>query len=114
MPYTLGVAIASGDDFDNHSGWLLVPVVGPWLLLATREDRCPRGGSTIDNNVDCDSDRGIRTLLVLDALMQTTGAVLFTWGMTSKTRRYVRNDLSLTIAPTQVSSGYGLGAFGSF
>src|SRR5207248_3193025 len=44
VPYVLGLSIASGEDFPNRTGWLVVPGVGPWITLATRH-RAGCGGS---------------------------------------------------------------------
>lgn len=118
VPYALGLSVAGGDDFQNQTGWLAVPVIGPWVTLAAR-DRCD-ASVTYDDTFDtfestCDEERTIRTLLVMDALMQVTGATLLVWGLTSKTKRYVRDDVSLQVLPTHVGrSGYGLGAVGTF
>jgi hypothetical protein len=108
VPYAIGFSVASALDFQDTTAWLLVPVVGPWLTLATREDVCDPGATY------CDDDRAIRTLLVLDGLVQGTGAALLVWGMTSTTKRLVRQDMALQIGPRRVGTGYGIGAVARF
>ena len=112
IPYVLGLSIASGADFDNQSAWLAVPVLGPWITLGAREHDC-----TVDpDDSTCDVDNaGMRTLYVLDGLIQATGAALFIAGMASSRKRLVRQDVAqITVTPAKIGSGYGLGAFGRF
>jgi hypothetical protein len=114
VPYAISLSIAGGNGFDNQTGWLALPVVGPWVELAARHSSCSQ---TSNDTVACDEgeDTSVRTGLVMDGLMQVTGAVLFIWGVTSHTQRLVRDDVaSVEIVPTTVGSGYGLGAVGRF
>jgi hypothetical protein len=106
VPYMLGLLAASADDFPNQSGWLAVPVVGPWVTLVSREDTCDVPTYDGDDySYDCTD--GVQTLLVLDALMQTTGAVLFVWGVSSTKKVLVRDDAAWSLTPARVGSGYG-------
>ncbi len=106
VPYVLGLLAASADDFPNQSGWLAVPVVGPWVTLVSREDTCD-GASYDDGDYGYDCTDGVQTLLVLDALMQTTGAALFIWGVSSTKKVLVRDDAAWSLTPARVGSGYG-------
>jgi hypothetical protein len=108
VPYAIGFSVASALDFQDTTAWLVVPVLGPWITLATREDVCDPGSTF------CDDDRAIRTLLVFDGLVQGTGAVLLFWGMTSKTKRLVRQDVTLQVGPRRVGTGFGIGAAARF
>lgn len=109
IPYVIGLSVASGNNFEGSTGWLVIPAIGPWIALGTRENDCT------DGSFDCTTDSAERTLLTLDGLMQTTGAVLLIWGLSSSSKRLVRNDIvELTVTPTLVGSGYGLGAVGTF
>ncbi|NLE86033.1 MAG: hypothetical protein GX607_06505 [Myxococcales bacterium] len=116
VPYALGLSFAGGDSFSNQTGWLALPVAGPWITLAARE-RCDET-QVYDHDIlasPCSEERTVRTLLVVDALMQATGTALLLWGTLSKTKEYVRDDVSVQLVPTQLGrSGYGLGAVGSF
>jgi hypothetical protein len=112
-PWALGLTIASGANFDNASGWLIAPVIGPWIMLATRDKSCGSGPE-----LDCDSasDAVVRTWLVLDGLVQGTGAVMAYVGFTATKQELVRTDyLSLTVLPGPVGRfGYGANAVGRF
>lgn len=110
--YTISLSIAGGNGFDHQTGWLALPVVGPWAQLAARHSSCTQ---TSADTVACTDDATVRTLLVMDGLAQATGAVLFIWGVTSHTKRFVRDDVaSVEVLPTAVGSGYGLAAVGRF
>ena len=106
LAWTLAVGFADEADFRNHSGWVLVPVAGPWLALAAgARDQC---------HVDCTAP-DVRTALVLDGLVQTVGAVLLTYGLTSPVKRLVRKEPAVVALLTGVGhGGYGLGLLGAF
>lgn len=110
--YLLGLLVASADDYSNETGWLIVPVLGPWLTLATRNDGCSNDFSSQD--YCSNDDDGVRTLLTLDGLTQATGAVLFIWGVASRTKWLVPQDQAFRLAPARLGSGYGLVTSGQF
>jgi hypothetical protein len=100
VPYVLGLLAASGDDFSNQSGWLTVPVIGPWATLAAREKDC-------DFGVDYDEcNDGVQTLLIMDGLMQATGAAFLIWGVAAPKKRLVRTD-AWSFTPARIGRGYG-------
>ena len=109
--YGLALMVASADGFPNESHWLAVPVAGPFITMAAREDRCDEDAYALD----CVSDAMVRTYLIMDGIGQVAGATLLTVGLASTRRRLVRQDIAdLTVAPARVGSGYGLSAFGRF
>ncbi len=109
-PYAISVAVASGLNFDNQSGWLAVPAIGPFITAAARHDTCPTNNDTY---YSCSDDQAIRTLLVFDGLAQSAGAVLLIWALNSHHSRLVREDAKyFVVMPTRVGSGYGVGVSG--
>jgi hypothetical protein len=109
VPYGLGLIAASSADFANDSGWLVVPVFGPWLTLANREECDPT-----EDGFECAEDAVVRIYLTLGGLAQATGAVLLLIGLTSTRPTLVRDDEArLRISPMRVGSGYGLGVRGA-
>jgi hypothetical protein len=116
VPYVIGLSIASSADFENSSGWLAVPALGPWLMIAFREDQCDEENNQYGTEVgDCLSDSLIRFYLTLDGLAQTTGAILFTVGMADKKSRLVADSTSrFSLSPSRVGSGYGFRLQGVF
>jgi hypothetical protein len=114
IPYVLGLYGAAAADFENGSGWLAVPAVGPFLMIATRDDECDERNDSVGDGLECVGEIYLVTLLILDGMMQTAGAIMLGFGLGSNKKRWVRNDVSLTVAPTLIGSGYGLGMLGRF
>lgn len=109
--WAISVTTAAGNDFDNKTGYLLVPGIGPWLTLAAG------GAKDRDCSTNyCNADRsGVRALLTLDGLVQTAGAAMFVAGFAFPRKRLVREDVTISFAPTPLGQrGYGLGAVGTF
>jgi hypothetical protein len=76
---------------------LYVPVLGPFLQIATGHDD------------------GANGLLMLDGLGQAAGAVMLLIGATTTKTVLVRNDLAeVRIAPTVTKTGSGIGLVGTF
>jgi len=113
IPYVLGLTFASANDFANQSGWLIVPVLGPWLTISQRDTSCDEQG--LGEAVSCVADVYLGVLLTLDGLMQAGGAILLVYGLTSTKVRLARNDMtSLTLRPMRVAGGHGLELIGEF
>lgn len=121
IPWAIGLAGVSSANFPNHSGWLVVPALGPWLTLATRSEKhCSydygSNGSGGDVCFDNDLNGLARTALVFDGLVQTAGAVLFIVGISSKNSVLARDfsgQLHFTPAPIG-HQGYGGFLTGNF
>jgi len=111
-PYVLGLSIAALTDFDNQSGWLAVPIAGPWITLAARR-KCH--DDSFGNCTDT-ADRALDIYLVFDGLIQTAGAALLVAGMAAKKTELVRMDtVSVRFMPGPIGrDGYGGHVFGTF
>jgi hypothetical protein len=120
VPYATGLGIAGGEGFANSSGWLALPVLGPWLALSGRGDPC----DGIDDEKNVDSDVGkcvaepmVRGMLVLDGVLQATGTVLMVVGATSGKKQDEKSppEPGFAAGPSVVGrAGYGVTAIGSF
>ncbi len=107
----LGAATGSSDK-DFNANWLFLPVLGPFIGMATQHETC-----TLETTpTKCGHDSG--TLIVLGALgtMQVVGAGLFTWGLTWHRLRQKRvGTAELTVVPVRLGArAYGLAATGVF
>lgn len=115
IPYAAGLGIAASEGFANSSGWLAAPLLGPWLALSGRHDPCDRLDARrdgVDQDIGrCVAEPMVRGLLVLDGVLQATGAVLLVIGG-PRERRLVRREVTVGARP--VGSGWGLGAQGAF
>jgi len=116
--YALGLTVASTDNFPNSTGWLVVPVVGPWITLAARHQTqdCVGFNSTGDICANTDENNTTRTFLVLDGLTQATGAILLIYGLASPKKVVARDFVGrLEFTPAQLGkSGFGGFVMGSF
>jgi hypothetical protein len=104
---SVAVAAASGNSADRS---LYVPVVGPWIDLASRSP-CTGNG--------CSSESTNRALLVTDGTLQGLGTVLTLVSFFSPTHREIltigdRNGPRLHIEPAWVGSSYGVRALAQF
>jgi hypothetical protein len=111
--YGFGVVGAIDSGFEDNAGYLLIPGVGPWLMLAAGSDppkRCPTQEVCADGMPD------YKPLFVVAAgVAQAVGTVLFVAGLTSKRRYLERKDLKVSVVPAPLGHGaYGLGMIGAF
>ncbi len=111
IPWALGVSIASGDNFSNHSGWMVVPALGPWITLAARENSkvCYPGSTGSSPTCFEEVDTGTRTMLVLDGITQVVGTVMLVYGLASPKKVITRDFVgSLHFTPAAMGRlGYG-------
>jgi hypothetical protein len=109
VPYGIGLAISSAVNFKGQSGWLAVPVAGPWLMIFNRPHvTCNQ--STDPGCVDSGLDTILRFYLAVDGVVQAVGGGLLVFGLNGR-KILVRDDrtysyVSVTPAPVG-SSGYG-------
>ena len=85
---------------DSEALPLFVPTIGPFIAIATL-DPGPVGTGW----------------LVLDGVVQTASAIMIVTGLTSETKRYLRNDIvgmNWTVTPIVTHSHAGMGMLGRF
>jgi hypothetical protein len=110
--YTLLLAIHERQDPEHATvspGWLLLPVLGPFIAAATAHDSCGTTGSGNGRAFYCQhADRG--GLAVLGGI-QAAGLVLATGAYVAPRKRLVRANV--TVAPLPMGyAGYGLSLSG--
>ena len=114
VAWSFSVTAAVAADYEDNSGFLLLPVLGPWLMLATGGADDPNCTTDQDFEI-CQSNAPLRAVLVLDGLVQTAGGVMFVLGVTNPTKRLVREDVSFRVVPMKIGkTGNGLGVVGTF
>jgi hypothetical protein len=117
IPWLFGVTAAVSNNMQDNTGLLLIPVIGPWAMLATdtARDRNCGSANTVSTDVCTSSKAGLRGVLVFDGIVQTVGASMFLVGMFVPRVRLVRSDVVVSVVPTTFGhGGYGLGAIGRF
>jgi hypothetical protein len=98
--YALSV-ISAQPSSNNGTGWLYMPVFGPWITMA----EC--SGCT-DSHY---------SLLALDGLVQSAGTALIILGVTLTKKTYKRryNRFGMMVLPRRFSeNGYGVSVSGRF
>jgi hypothetical protein len=120
-PWALGLLFASAANYNNSSGWLVVPVLGPWITLASRHRSHCNGAtasasaSSVDECLDSSTDNLVQTTLVLDGLVQGAGAAMLIVGMASPKKMLVRDIGGFQLSPVQIGrAGYGMMLFREF
>jgi hypothetical protein len=118
IAYGFSVVGAVGDDFKNKSAPLLLPVVGPWIMLAiggASDKSCDYSSTTYTYDSNCGDRAGLRTALALDGMMQVAGATMLAFGIGYPKTRLIPSSTGLSIAPVWLArNAYGVGATGRF
>lgn len=115
IPYALSVMAATAANENNETGWLYVPVVGPWLTMGQRNYSCnDNGNQSTSQSLQCVGDIFAVMGLIADGVMQATGATLLLVGVAAGKPTLVPNDQSLHVTPMHVGTGYGAGVTGTF
>lgn len=122
--YATAIVVGGGDDFKNGTGWVVVPVIGPWAAIGARSYHCDNSALDVLQAQKAANEcvRGafneVQTIAILsaDAVVQATGAVLFLAGLASGEDQLVRKDLaSVRVTPRALGrDGFGLGFDGRF
>jgi hypothetical protein len=104
----LGYALANG--LEEGTGWLAVPVVGPWAAIGAQEIQCktptvsnPNVGNECVEKALGGAER--ITFFTVDGLLQAVGVTLIFVGIGIKTTELVRTDvatLRLELKPRSV------------
>jgi len=118
IAYTTAIVVGASDKFEDGTGWLVLPVIGPWAAIGARSYHCDND-PTHANRCVSGAFNEVQTIAILsaDAVVQATGAVLFIAGLASGRDELVRSDLPATvrISPRPIGvAGIGLGIDGRF
>ena len=120
--YAVGLIYALNKSFDNGTGWLAVPIIGPWGAIKGREFSCKSDNNVSQEDVDKCVDSALNevssiTFLAVAGLVQAVGATLFFVGVGDMTEEWVRADLANVEVKADVgpmSDGYGFTLSGHF
>jgi hypothetical protein len=108
--YGFSLWVASANNFNYKTGWLLLPVLGPWAAIATNS--C--GASDLDcQDRKPDVNKGMAIL----GVGQAVGVGLIAAGLTFRKKLLVRNDLASNVLVMPTSFGPnapGVSVQGSF
>ncbi len=107
IPYTISVFVGATSDRDEDRA-LFIPLVGPWIDLATR--RCPAIIGT------CNGETAAKAGLIVDGIFQGLGVLTMASGFLWRARSVkVANRAGLDwVSPWASGQGGGLSAVGHF
>lgn len=115
--YGTAVIVGAGSGFKDGTGWLVLPVLGPWAAIGARSYQCDNDPLHANACVH-GAFNEVQTIAILsaDAVVQATGAVLFLAGLGSGSDELVRTDgASVRVTPRAIGrDGFGLGFDGRF
>jgi hypothetical protein len=116
IPYFFSVVAALAAKNDNESGWLLLPIAGPWVTMGRRNYGCnpDANNPSTGQSLTCVADVFVVMGLIFDGIVQATGGALLLAGYVATKPGLVRNDSSLHLVPVRIGSGMGVGAVGDF
>jgi hypothetical protein len=110
VPYAISALTAVGAKGDNETNWLFAPVAGPWFLMGRRHYACCSNSATSsDSGLGCVADVFVVTGLIVDGILQATGATLLLLGYLNTKPALVRDERALRIRPMRIGNGYGAG-----
>ena len=99
--YLPSVVVAAVRNSDNDND-LYLPLAGPWMMFANGPDE----------------SKGYKTLLVVDGIAQSLGALMILSSFMIPERVtqhwYLLGSNDLRLTPARVGTGYGMGAAGHF
>jgi len=107
IPYLIGLTIASADNFQDNTRWLMVPVAGPWLMIAAHKD--PACDPNTDICIEQSFNTVVRFYLALDGIAQAAGTVLLIWGLHGR-KILVRDGFASNVYVTPQITAQGGGA----
>ncbi len=111
IPYAAGLVAAAGYGFPAGTGWLAVPIVGPFIAMGSRDIDCDLDRLQYDPSVELkdleekclDSaidEVTIVALLTISGILQISGGVMTTVGLGTSESQLVRTDLAgLSLRP---------------
>lgn len=122
--YGAALGVGQGSGFKNGTGWLAVPLLGPWAALAGRQNPCA-GLDVSDPDIEDLEDAEcieealdeaqLMAFMTIDGLVQATGAVLFVIGLATGEDQLVRQDIAgFRLVPRVGATGFGLSAHARF
>ncbi len=118
--YAVALLIAGAEDFSNGTGWLAVPVIGPWAAISSRDFTCDTTAIPgVDPTKRCVNDAfsEVRTIvfITVDGLVQATSVGLLLAGATSSQKELVRDDIKVALRPPLAGQrDWRLGLSGAF
>ncbi|HYP77995.1 MAG TPA: hypothetical protein VER12_18615 [Polyangiaceae bacterium] len=118
IAYSTALVLGASSNFGDGTGWVAIPVIGPWAAIGARSYHCSNDPLQANQCIS-GAFSEVQTIAVLsaDGVIQAAGAVLFVVGLASGHDELVRTDLpvSFRVLPRTVGAdGVGIGLDGRF
>lgn len=93
--YAAAIGFAFSEDFENGTGWVVVPVAGPWAAMGSRSFSCraqtvPEARKCFDGAY---SEATTLAVFAVDGVVQAVGLALTIAGLSTRSVELVRNDI---------------------
>lgn len=119
--YGVAVIIGATQGFRNGTGWLAVPIAGPWAAIGARTYECEGPTGTVAEAKRCVRDAvgevQIITFVAVDGIAQLASAVVTLAGLASSRQELVRKDLlpvDVAVVPPRGREPWRLSVSGTF
>jgi hypothetical protein len=120
--YGVGVIVGATQGFKNGTGFLLVPIAGPWFAIGTRKYECAGTTGTVAEAKKCvNSAVGevqLITFMAVDGIAQLATGFVTLAGLMSTKKALLRTDLLpakvSVIPPSPGHDGWEITARGEF
>ncbi|HEY3494197.1 MAG TPA: hypothetical protein VGK73_05910 [Polyangiaceae bacterium] len=120
--YGAGVVVAATQGFKNGTVFLTLPILGPWIAVATRKYECTNSTKNVAEAKQCVNaavgEVQLITFMAVDGIAQLATGFVMVAGLVSKKKALLRTDLlpaevSL-VPPGPAHDGWGFSARGKF
>jgi hypothetical protein len=109
IPYLIGTFGTLSVLGDGNSGWLAIPIAGPWITLANRRTNCGEIGEPSPGGFECFADEAGNGLLIASGVLQAVGTAMIALGLASTREYAVADHAKLHITPIASPKGdFGL------
>lgn len=118
LSYAAALGLAMADGFDNGTGWLVVPIVGPWAATGARSFSCQ--AETVPEARLCFeaayNEATTIAVFAVDGVLQAVGLALTIAGLATRTHELVRNDVKVVdvSAKARPNGGFDVTLSGAF
>jgi hypothetical protein len=94
ISYATGLGYAVANGFEDGTGWLALPLAGPWIAIGSQEIKCNK--RSLENDCVEQALGGAEriTFMTVDGLLQAVGLTLIFVGYGIRTSELVRSDVA--------------------
>lgn len=122
LTYGVALIVGASEGFENGTGWLAAPVVGPWGAIGARKYECKSATQTVAEAKKCVraavGEVQLITIIAVDGIAQLASVVVTIAGALSSHDELVRQDLVdvdvAVIPPASKREPWMLGFSGRF